>query len=1167
MKFVHLHTHSHYSLLDGLAKIDELIDAAKEKKMKALALTDHGAMYGVIEFFQKAKKAGIKPIIGEEMYVLPYGETIQGEKAKTNNHYFHLVLLAKDNVGYQNLIKLTSIAQLEGMYYKPRVDWEILKKHKEGLIALSGCLGGEIADAIHGNQRKKAVECAIAFEEIFGKENFYLELQPHGKTNHQQQVNKELIKISKETGIPLVATNDIHYANPDDDQAHDILLCLQTKHKKGDRDRMTMLGEDYSFKGENEMIEAFKNIPEALENTVKIAKRCNVEIKLDEIIHSTFETPGNKDPYEYLVELCHKGIKKRFIKKPEKEVYERMEYELDVIKKMEFASYFLIVQDFVAWAKKQGIVVGPARGSAASSLVSYLLGITGIDPLEYNLLFERFLNPERISMPDFDIDFTDMRRDEVLRYVEEKYGKNHVSQVITFGTMAARASIRDVGRAMGLSYGFCDQIAKLIPMYANLDEALSTVPDLKEIYNTNEEGRMLIDTALRLEGVARHTSTHACAVLITPEPLTDYTPIQYASGDDGGSYVSQYSLHAVEALGLLKIDFLGLKNLSIMETALDIVKKIHGTYINLETLPLDDLKTFELFKKGQTTGVFQLESSGMKRYLKLLKPTEIRDIIVMVSLYRPGPMELIPDYIAGKHGTRTIQYLDERLRPILEETYGIAVYQEQVMQLARVLANFTYAEADVLRKAVGKKNKKLLDEQKTKMIDRMQENNIDNRTAEMIWQFIEPFARYGFNRAHASGYAMIAYQTAYLKAHYPTEFMASLLTADQGDTSRIAFLVDECRRMGIEVVPPDINESFTTFTVVAESLKTDTPRIRFGLVAIKNVGTPIVKAVIHERKERGQFTSLENFLERVTTKDLNKKSLESLIKSGALDNLGERGEMLFNLESLLRFVREVHKNANSSQSSLFESSDVMLPHHLKLMPSDSISKKERLNWERELLGLYITEHPYTEYKKILENTVTSVQTVLSKRISTPVAIGGVVTSIKKAITKNGESMGFVGLEDDTGRVELIVFPKVFERSKDLWQENKLVVVRGKVSDKDGETKILADAVAELNESSTDAIITELEKNQVSSFTSAKRSAAEEKPISIELTEKQAHTMTDSLRSFFFRNPGHHPVYLHIIDGKEGAQQIKTRYLIDFNDTIKVQLEDIIAPATITMEEL
>ncbi|MBU4455147.1 DNA polymerase III subunit alpha, partial [Patescibacteria group bacterium] len=916
MKFVHLHVHSHYSLLDGLAKIDDLVNRAKEDGAEALALTDHGVMYGVIEFYQKCKKAGIKPIIGVEAYLAPGSRLDKNTRSDEKN--YHLVLLAKNNEGYNNLIKLTSIAHMEGFYYKPRVDWEVLKEHCQGLIAMSACLAGEIPRLIVAGKMDKAKKRISEYQELFGKENFYLELQDHPNLEHQAEVNKKLIQLSKESGAPLVATNDVHYLNKDDDEAQDVLLCLQTKKKKEDRDRMSMVGENYSFRSTGEMTKTFKDTPQAIENTVKIAGECNLEIELGQTHLPSFQVPGGKSADEYLTELCIEGMAKRYGYDKEKIIksyrefakneesgeknsdgeilrqkLERLNYELSVIKKMGFSPYFLIVADFVNWAKNNNIVVGPGRGSAAGSFVSYLAGITNLDPLEYDLLFERFLNPDRISMPDIDLDFADIRRDEVIRYVEEKYGQDHVAQIITFGTMAARAAIRDVGRALDYPYDYCDKLAKMIPMFSKIKQALEIVGELKEIYRTEEAARKIIDYAKRLEGVARHASTHACGVLITKNPLTDYVPLQYASSSDR-TIVSQYSLHPVEDLGLLKMDFLGLKNLTIIESAIKIIKNTRGLEINIDKIPLDDKGAYKLLQEGETTGIFQLESSGMKRYLRELKPTEFEDIIAMVSLYRPGPMEWIPNYIAGKQGRKKPQYLHPKLEPILSKTYGVAIYQEQVMQMARALAGFSMAEADVLRKAVGKKIPKLLSEQKEKFIDGCVKNGIASQLAEKIFSFIEPFAGYGFNRSHGACYALIGYQTAYLKANWPTEFMAALLTSDQENIDRIAIEIEECRYMGIEVLPPDINQSFASFTVITSgtvknkivSRDEKANTIRFGLKAVKNIGNNIVDVIINERKKNGPYQDITDFLERVNDKDLNKKSLESLIKCGSFDQFG-----------------------------------------------------------------------------------------------------------------------------------------------------------------------------------------------------------------------------------------------------------------------------------------
>jgi DNA polymerase III subunit alpha len=1074
-KFTHLHVHSHYSLLDGLTKIDELIQKAKDNDCENLAITDHGVMYGAIEFYQKCKKAGLKPIIGVETYLAP-GSRLD-KNIKDDERNYHLVLLAKNKIGYKNLIKLTSIAHLEGFYYKPRIDWETLTKYKDGLIALTACLAGEIPRLIMAEKLDKARKRILEYNELFGQDNFYLELQSHPNLGEQEKVNQVLIAFSRELNIPLVATNDIHYLNKDDDEPQDVLLCLQTKKKKEDRDRMIMLGGDYSFRPVKEMIEAFKDVPEAIANTEKIASSCNLEIDLGQTQLPFFTVPAGENIETYLNNLCRRGLIERYGKSYEQvptEISERMDYELSVINKMGWPSYFLIVADFVNWAKNNKIVVGPGRGSAAGSLVSYLLNITNIDPLKYDLLFERFLNPDRISMPDIDMDFADTRRDEVLRYVEEKYGKDHVSQIITFGTMAARAAIRDVGRVLGYPYEMCDKLAKMIPMFSKIKEAVDEIGELKELYKNDEAVRRVIDYAKRLEGVARHASTHACGVVITKEPLTEYLPLQYASSSDR-TIVSQYSLHPVEDLGLLKMDFLGLKNLTIIESAVKIIKNTRGLIIDIDKIPQDDELTYKLFQAGETTGVFQFESSGMKRYMRELKPTEFEDIIAMVALYRPGPMEWIPDYINGKHGRKKPIYLHPKLEPILKKTHGVAIYQEQVMQIARDLAGFTMAEADVLRKAVGKKIAKLLAEQKEKFIDGCVRNAISSQQAEKIFSFIEPFAGYGFNRSHAACYALIGYQTAYLKAHWPTEFMAALLTSDQQNIDRIAIEIDECRHMGIKVMAPDINQSYESFTVVTTGTEknmavsqNEIPHtIRFGLKAIKNIGDHIAEEIIKERKANGPYKDITDLLERVCDKDLNKKSLESLIKSGGLDNFGERGALLGNMENILEFNRECAKTKTNGQISLFsDTPNLNYSRQMKLSPSPAASQKEKLTWEKELLGLYISDHPFSYFKQMLNPSVLMVSGLGEHLSDYQVTVGGVITKVKKIITRSNEPMLFVKIEDLTGNIEILVFPSLLKDNNLIWQEGKIILCQGKLSDKDQELKLLCNKVMELTSETT-----------------------------------------------------------------------------------------------------
>ncbi len=1071
MKFTHLHVHSHYSLLDGLTKIDELIAKAKEDGAAAVALTDHGVMCGAVEFYQKCKKAGLKPIVGVEAYLAPVSRL--NKIARSDERNYHLVLLAKNEIGYKNLIKLTSIAHLEGFYYKPRIDWEVLSKHADGLIALTACLAGEIPQLIIADKLEKARKRILEYAELFGPGNFYLELQHHPNLEKQEKVNQGLIAFSRELNLPLVATNDAHYLNKDDDEAQDVLLCLQTKKKKEDRDRMNMIGGDYSFRSGKDMAEAFAHAPEAIANTEIIAADCNLEIELEKIQLPYFPVDGGGNIDDELDKLCQQGLIARYGKNYEQiepAIKERMDFELSVIKKMGWPSYFLIVADFVNWAKSSKIVVGPGRGSAAGSLVSYLLNITNIDPLKYDLLFERFLNPDRISMPDIDMDFADTRRDEVLGYVEDKYGKDHVAQIITFGTMAARAAIRDVGRVLNYPYELCDKLAKMVPMFSKIKEALEENSEFKEVYKNDPSAKRIIDYAKRLEGVARHASTHACAVIITKEPLTENVPLQFASSSDR-SVISQYSMHPIEDLGILKMDFLGLKNLTIIESAIKIIKNTRGVEIDIDKIPQDDKLTYKLFQEGETTGVFQFESSGMKRYLRELKPTDFEDIIAMVALYRPGPMEWIPDYINGKHGRKKPNYLHPKLEPVLAKTYGVAIYQEQVMQMARDLAGFTMGEADVLRKAMGKKIPKLLAEQKEKFVEGCVRNGIASQLGEKIFSFIEPFAGYGFNRSHAACYALIGYQTAYLKAHWPAEFMAALLTSDQQNTDRIAVEIDECRHMGIKVMAPDINQSFDSFTVVTSGTEknmvvasTEAPdTIRFGLKAIKNVGEHISEEIIKERKKNGPYKDLTDLLERVCDKDLNKKSLESLIKCGGLDKFGERGQLLGNMENILEFNREITKAKSSNQTSLFaDAPGVIYSRRLKLEAAPAATQRETLAWEKELLGLYISEHPFSEFKKFMTVSVIPVAGLASHKSDSQVFVGGVITKIQKIITRSGEPMLFVRIEDNSGPLEILVFPSLLKENGLLWQEGKVVLVVGKLSDKDQDLKLLTNKAVELN---------------------------------------------------------------------------------------------------------
>ncbi|MBI4708736.1 MAG: DNA polymerase III subunit alpha [Candidatus Portnoybacteria bacterium] len=1060
MKFTHLHVHSHYSLLDGLGKIDGLIDLTLAQNMDSLAITDHGALYGAIEFYKKAKAKKLKPIIGCEMYVAPGG--MLNKRPKIDDKRHHLVVLAKDKTGYENLVEMTTKAWLEGFYYKPRIDRDLLREKSQGLVGLSACLAGEIPTAIYNGDLKKAEALALEYQEIFGKDNFFLEIEHHPGIKEQEPTNQEIIKIGRKLKIPIVATNDVHYLRPEDSEAQDVLMAVNTGVQLDQKERLSMRSDDFSLKSPEQMAEWFKKIPEAIENTQQVASLCNLEFKLGNIQLPHFKVPSGKSPNEFLKELAYRGLSRRY-KSTSPDILKRLEYELDVISQTGFASYFLIVQDFVNWSKENGIAVGPGRGSAAGSIIAYLLNITDIDPLKYDLLFERFLNPERISMPDIDLDFADARREEVIEYVRQKYGNDHVAQIITFGTMAARAAIRDSGRAMGYSYNLCDQVAKMIPFVPGqtLERALHETIELHQLYDSDEQVKKLIDTAMKLEGVARHASTHAAGVLISKDSLTRSVPLQHPTQDDN-IIVTQYEMHAIEDLGLLKMDFLGLKTLTQIENTLEIVKKTKQKNIDITSLPLDDKDVFKLLQEGRTTGVFQLESGGMKRTLRDLGPTELEDIIAIVALYRPGPMDFIPEFIARKHGLKKIEYLHPKLETILKKTYGVCVYQEQLMQIARELAGFSLAEADTLRKAVGKKIKKLLDEQRGKMIQGMERNGIETKTAEEIWQWAEPFARYGFNKSHAACYATLGYQTAYLKTHFPTEFMVAIMNSEQNDIERIAFLVNECSQMKIDVLPPDINESLENFTVVKDGV------IRFGLAAVKNVGRNVVEAIVKERKASGHYKSISDFVERVRDKDLNKKSLESLTKCGAMDKLGERGQLLFNMEYILGFSREIQKSKNNGQVGLFDvlktNGDLQssgLPQ-LKLQDTPPAIKRERLTWEKELLGLYISDHPVKEYESYIEKNALLCSKISPQMLGKNVKVGGVISKIHKIITKTGRPMLFVTIEDTKAKIEVLVFPKTLEQTATLWQEDKPIIVSGRLDDKDGNLKILCEEVRELN---------------------------------------------------------------------------------------------------------
>lgn len=1059
--FVHLHTHSHYSLLDGLIKIDDLVAEVARLEMPAIALTDHGNLYGAIEFYQKAQKAGVQPILGVEAYIAQ--DRMSDRRPGIDEKRYHLIVLAENDEGYRNLVALTTKAHLEGFYYKPRLDHDTLRAHAQGLIALSGCMSGEIPSALLAGDYERAKHLAALYKDIFGAQNFFIEVSSHAGIAHHDRLQDMLTALAQETNTPTVATQDAHYLKPEDANAQDVLLAVQTNTRLDDTDRLTMKDDDFSLRSGATMAGLFRHNPAALAETREIAKRVSYNLPLGHTQLPHFPLPAGETAESYLKKLTFQNAYHRYGEPLPREVADRLAYELDVINKTGFSAYFLIVQDLVNWAKQQGIAVGPGRGSAAGSLVSYVLNITAIDPLHYQLLFERFMNPARISPPDIDLDFADVRKEEVLNYAAQKYGRDHVAQIITFGTMAARAAVRDAGRALGMTYQFCDELAKMIPFGRSLDHALKEVPELAASYKSNNDTKKIIDAALRLEGVARHASTHACGVVITKDPLTTLVPLQMATAHGAAdtkektSLVTQYEMHAIEDLGLLKIDFLGLANLTIIEETTKRIKARHQKDIDMTTIPLDDPKPFALLAEGRTAGIFQFESMGMTRYLKEMEPNHLEDLIAMVALYRPGPMELIPSYIKRKHGQEHITYLHPKLAPILEKTYGIGIYQEQMMQIARDLAGFSLAEADTLRKAIGKKIKSLLAEQQEKLIAGMRADGIDQHIANQIWELFPPFARYGFNRSHAAAYALVAYQTAWLKAHYPIEFFASLLNAEAKNVDRMSFLIAEAKREGLEVLPPHVNESDATFTVVSNAA------LRFGLGAIKNVGHNLVEALAIERKQNGPFATLTAFIERIPPQSINKKSLEALIKAGALDTFGERNMMLVNMDTLLAYQRDQARERDSKQSSLFGMMENAQAPALALAHAPVASLNDRLRWEKELLGLYVSGHPLERFQRFTKNLAKKIHQLETIPEGATVAAAGLLLETKRIFTKKGDPMMFIKLADETAEIEGVVFPSTLEQFASLLQPDRCVLVRGRISHRNGSLSIICNTIEPLKE--------------------------------------------------------------------------------------------------------
>ena len=1061
MAFTHLHVHTEYSLLDGSNKIKEYVARVKELGMSSAAITDHGAMYGVIDFYKAANAAGIKPILGCEVYVAP-NSRFDRELSHGDDRYYHLVLLAENNTGYSNLIKIVSRGFTEGYYYKPRVDMEVLNQFHEGIIALSACLAGEVQRYLVRGLYEEAKEVAYKYQKCFGEGNFFLELQDHGIPD-QKTVNAQLLRMSQETGIELVATNDVHYTRAEDAEAHDILLCLQTGKKVTDENRMRYEGGQYYVKSEEEMRALFPYAKEALDNTQKIADRCHVEIEFGVTKLPRFDVPEGYDSWTYLNKLCHEGLVRRYPDRHE-ELLPKLDYELSVIQKMGYVDYFLIVWDFINFARTHGIPVGPGRGSAAGSLVSYTTGITNIDPIRYNLLFERFLNPERVTMPDIDIDFCYERRSEVIDYVVHKYGKDCVCQIVTFGTMAARGVIRDVGRVMDLPYNFCDTIAKNIPNELNItiDKALIMNQELRNMYESDPQVHSLIDMAKRLEGLPRHTSMHAAGVVISRKAMDEYVPL--SRGSDG-TITTQFVMTTIEELGLLKMDFLGLRTLTVIDDAVKLVKENYGTEINVDTINYDDKKVLESLGTGRTEGVFQLESAGMKNFMKELKPRNLEDVIAGISLYRPGPMDFIPKYIKGKNEPDNITYECKELIPILEPTYGCIVYQEQVMQIVQNLAGYTMGQADNIRRAMSKKKQYVIDAERQNFVYGNEEqgikgcinNGISEASANKIYDSMVDFAKYAFNKSHAAAYAVVAYQTAYLKYYYPKEFMAALMTSVLDNTRKVAEYVYTCRQMGIKILLPDINEGEGKFTATKEG-------IRYGLYAIRSVGRPVVDAIVEERKANGPYPTLQNFIERVSGREVNKRSVENFIKAGACDSLdGNRKQMMFTYAALMDETNQEKKKTISGQMTLFDfaAEEDRGAYKVQYPNVEEYEKEIMLGFEKEVMGIYLSGHPLEDYEETWRKNITAYTSdfLLDEETNEvrvhdneQVTVGGMITEKTIKYTKTNKTMAFLTVEDLFGTVEVIVFPRDYEKYQQLMTEDAKVFISGRANveeDKNG----------------------------------------------------------------------------------------------------------------------
>ena len=1070
--FVHLHVHTEYSLLDGFSRIDKLINRVKELGMKSVAITDHGGMFGIIEFYKKAKKEGIKPIIGCEVYTS--ARTMKDKDPNYDKNSGHLVLLAKNMTGYNNLIKLVSKAYIEGFYYKPRVDLNELRAHSEGLIALSACLGGDVQYEIYQKNYEKGKQIALELNEIFGQGNFYLELQDH-KLKEQKEINSALVKMSKETEIPLIATNDVHYVYKEDTKAHDILLCIQTGKTVDDESRMRFETSEFYLKSAEEMYDLFAFAPEALENTNKISDMCNVEFDFNQIHLPEYSVPSGYTPNEYFRKLCEEGLRLRY-ENPSQEIKDRLDFELEVIEKMGYVEYFLIVWDFINFAKTQDIMVGPGRGSAAGSIVAYVLQITDIDPIKYGLLFERFLNPDRISMPDIDIDFCYERREEVIDYVKRKYGDDHVAQIITFGTMGAKAAIRDVGRVLSIGYTDVDRIAKEIPFAIgmNIEKALEMNPNLRKMYEEDDITKEIIDTAKKLEGTPRHASTHAAGVVISKKSVDEYVPLYMHEN----SITTQFTMTTLEELGLLKMDFLGLRTLTVIRDALELIKRKDGTVIDFSKSDYDDPKVYELLSRGDTLGVFQLEGAGMRQFMKELRPDNFEDIIAGIALYRPGPMAQIPKYIKGKRDVQNVEYITKELKPILDVTYGVMVYQEQAMEIVRKLGSYSLGRSDLVRRAMSKKKHDVMEEERKNFIHGIIDksgnvevagcirNGISQEAGNEIFDVMMDFASYAFNKSHAAAYAVLGYQTAYLKAHYPVEFMAALITSVMGNSDKVVEYSKECSNLGIKILKPDINKSFSKFAV-------EITDIRFALAAVKGIGVVVIEDIVRERQENGEFKSFIDFCKRIKSKDLNKRVIESLIKCGAFDELNpNRAQLMAGFERILDSINDDRKRNLFGQVSLFEMSNKQETDLYVLPQVSEFKEREKLSLEKEVLGMYISGHPLSQYKKELSlkcsidmstlNQVKDEYEEFVKYDNENVVMGGIIVNKIIKTTKNNDMMAFITIEDLYGSIEVLIFPKMLQKYANILREDNIIYIKGRLSVKEDEDpKLIAGDIKEL----------------------------------------------------------------------------------------------------------